>query len=421
LVEYRTVRGGRVMVRLENKEGIKYALGEKVGSESNGVRLHLRKTSSVLPKTIPILTMTTSTPFKIRRFRARAVIVPMNRPLYTSTGAVAKAPLVLIDCETEEGVTGHAYLFGIMALSLRPLVQLIEAFSEMLAGDPLSPFDIERKLTQKTTLLGLAGVQRLAQAGMDMAAWDALARSQSLPLATLLGSSPKPIRAYNSKGLGIMPISALADEALALLAEGFGAIKIRLGRAEAHEDLKAVRAVRNAVGDSVSLMCDFNQSLTVHEAMRRGQMLDDEGLVWIEEPIRHDDYAGCAKIAEALKTPVQIGENFASAFDMHAALKAGACDLVMPDVQRIGGVTGWQRAAALAHAQGLEMSTHLFPEVSAHLMAVTPTAHWLEYVDWAHPVLQHPLEIMKGQTVPSERSGSGVEWNEDAIRRYLLT
>ena len=217
-----------------------------------------------------------------------------------------------------------------------------------------------------------------------------------------------------------MPAGAAVEEAHKLLAEGFQAAKIRVGRPDAREDLAVVRAVRKAVGDQVTLMCDYNQALTVTEAIRRGEMLDDEGLTWIEEPIRHDDYAGCARIADALHTPVQIGENFDSAFSMQSALSAEACDFVMPDVQRIGGVTGWLRAAALAHAAGIEMSSHLFSEVSAHLLCVTPTAHWLEYVDWADAVLSTRLQIKDGFALPSEKPGNGIEWDEAAVKKYLV-
>ena len=124
---------------------------------------------------------------RIKRFNARPVIVPMNLPLKTSTGEIAKAPLVLIDCETDQGVRGHAYLFSITPSALKPLTAMVAEMSELLVGDELLPFEIERKLTQRFTLLGLAGLQRLAQSGIDMAAWDALARSKGLPLARLLG------------------------------------------------------------------------------------------------------------------------------------------------------------------------------------------------------------------------------------------
>jgi len=357
---------------------------------------------------------------RIKRFASRPVIVPMNLPLQTSTGAVAKAPLVLIDCETDQGARGHAYLFSITPSALKPLASMVDEMSDMLVGEELLPFEIERNLTRRFTLLGLAGLQRLAQSGIDMAAWDALARARGLPLARLLGGAPKPVRAYNSKGLGIMPAGAAVEEAQKLLAEGFHAVKIRVGRPDARDDLNVVRAVREAVGDGVTLMCDYNQALTVAEAVRRGRMLDDEGLLWIEEPIRHDDHAGCAGVAEAIRTPIQIGENFDSAFSMQTALSAEACDYVMPDVQRIGGVTGWLRAAALAHAAGIEMSTHLFSEVSAHLLCVTPTAHWLEYVDWADAVLAKRLAVKDGFALPSEEPGNGLAWDEAAIRKYLV-
>jgi mandelate racemase len=356
---------------------------------------------------------------RIRRLVARPVIVPMNLPLQTSTGAVAKAPLVLVDCETDQGVGGHAYLFSITPAALKPLTAMVGEMSDMIAGDELLPFEIERKLAQRFTLLGLAGLQRLAQSGIDMAAWDALARIRGLPLARLLGGAPKPVRAYNSKGLGIMPAGPAVEEAHKLLAEGFHAVKIRVGRPDAKADLDVVRAVRKAVGDGVTLMCDYNQALTVTDAVRRGHMLDDEGLLWIEEPIRHDDYAGCARVAEAIRTPIQIGENFDGAFAMQSALAAKSCDFVMPDVQRIGGVTGWLRAAALAHAAGVEMSTHLFSEVSAQLLCVTPSAHWLEYVDWADAVLARRLAIKDGFALPSEEPGNGIAWDEAAVAKYL--
>ena len=150
-------------------------------------------------------------------------------------------------------------------------------------------------------------------------------------------------------------------------------------------------------------------------------MIDAEGGVhWIEEPVRADDFAGCARVARELATPIQIGENFMGPEQMAQALAAGACDYVMPDAQRIGGVTGWLRAAALAQAAGVEMSSHLFPEASAHLLAATPTCHWLEFVDWAEPLLAEPFQLSNGHLVAPERPGLGMTWDEKALARYAL-
>jgi mandelate racemase len=179
-----------------------------------------------------------------------------------------------------------------------------------------------------------------------------------------------------------------------------------------------VRAVKKRIGDGATLMCDFNQRLTVSEAIRRGRGLDGEGLYWIEEPVRHDDYEGYARIAAEVATPIQTGENLVDAFEMARAIGLRSLDFVMPDVQRIGGVTGWLRAAALAHAHGIEMSSHLFPEFSRHLLGVTPTCHWLEFMDWAAPLLRDPLVVKDGFAQIPDRPGAGIEWNEGAVSRY---
>lgn len=360
-------------------------------------------------------------PLKIQRLAVRAVAAPMKRPLATSTGAISVAPLLLIDLQTDGGIIGRSYLFGIGRQHLKPLAALVEAMAEMLQGDPVLPFEIEAKLRKRHTLLGVHNVVLFAMSGIDMAAWDALAQAMQQPLVRLLGGAPRPVLAYNSKGLGIMPLKELAKEAQELVAEGFGAVKLRLGRPQARDDLAALRAVKKTIGPDIILMVDFNQGLTVAQALERCRMIDAEGGVyWIEEPVRADDFAGNARIAREIATPIQIGENFMGPEQMAQAIAAGACDYVMPDAQRIGGVTGWMRAAALAQGAGMEMSSHLFPEVSSHLLAVTPTCHWLEYVDWADAVLEEPLRLKDGRVLVPERPGIGMRWDEKAVKRFLL-
>ena len=365
--------------------------------------------------------MTQNLSLTIRNIRVRAVVAPMKRPLVTSIASVSTAALLLIDLETEQGIVGRTYLFGVGKHNLAPIAKLVEAMAEMLKGDAVAPFDIEKKLRARYALLGVHNIVLFAMSGIDMAAWDALGQALGQPLVRLLGATPRPIRAYNSNGLGLMAVNALVKEAGELVEEGFSAVKLRLGRPRALDDLEALRAVKKEIGSNISLMVDFNQGLSVAEALKRGRMIDAEGGVdWIEEPIRADDFAGAARLARELATPIQLGENFMGPEQMAQAIAAQACDFVMPDAERIGGVTGWMRAAALAQGAGLEMSSHLFPEVSCHLLAATPTCHWLEYVDWANPILEQPLQLKEGHVVIPQAPGTGMKWNEAAVTKYLV-
>ncbi len=344
----------------------------------------------------------------------------MTYALGTSRGVITKAPLILIDLETEEGVTGRSYLWCYFPAAIPAIAKILEEVARVVRGERLAPAELWSKLAERFALIGVQGIVRMAMAGFDVAAWDALAIAAGWPLATLIGSKPKRIPAYNSCGLGLMAPQRVADEAEKLLAGGFRAVKLRLGYPTLEDDLAALHAVKKRLGSEIAVMVDYNQALSLAQALERGRALDQEGIYWLEEPIRHDDYAGNATLARELKTPIQIGENFSESAAMAVALAAGAADYVMPDLERIGGVTGWLRAAALAATHRVEMSSHRFPEVSAHLLAATPTAHFLEYVDWADKILAEPLEIVDGFAVVPQRPGNGLIWDAKAVEKYRI-
>ncbi len=361
----------------------------------------------------------------IRAIRGTAISVPMTYVLGTSAQVVRDAPLLLVDLETEEGITGHAYQFCYTPKAAGAIQIFLDDALTAIKGLRVEPAAIWGALSKRYRLIGVQGVVRMAMAMIDVACWDIVAKAAGVPLAIYLGAVLRHIPTYNSCGLGLMAPQAVADEAEKLLAggagaSGFRAVKLRLGYATLEEDLAATRAVRNRVADSVMIMTDFNQALSADEALRRGRALDDEGVYWIEEPVRHDDYAASAALAAEIATPVQIGENFSQVYDLEKALAANASDFVMPDLERIGGVTGWLRAADVARGAGVEISSHLYPEVSAHLLAATPTAHWLEYVDWANAFLVEPLRIEDGYAMASSRPGNGLEWDAALVKRYRM-
>jgi len=353
----------------------------------------------------------------IQKLQVRAVRVPMREPHRTASGVVSESPLVLIDVITADGLAGHGMLFTYAVAALRPLAQFVANLEDLIKGEPLAPAAIAEKLSKRFRLLGTQGLVGMALAGIDMALWDALARLHGVSLTRLLGGTPKPIPAYGAIGYDGATESAKTAEYW--VTKGFRGVKAKIGYSELREDVEVARAIRSVVGRGVSIMVDYNQSLTPAEAVERIQALEEFELTWVEEPVLAHDFEGHASVARAVRTPIQCGENWWGPLDMRHGIEAGASDFVMPEVMKIGGVTGWCAAAALAQVHSIRMSNHLWPEVSAQLLSSTPMAHWLEYSDWWNPILAAPLELERGYALPSDRPGSAVEWNERAVDECL--
>jgi mandelate racemase len=358
----------------------------------------------------------------LKEIKARPVVLKLKRPVVARIATISEWPLILIDLVTEEGIVGRSYLEPYIVKSMRYLVPALHDLSELLKGRSVAPIELFDAARKSLHFVGYEGLSMIAASGLDMAAWDALAKAANKPLCVLLGGTVGAVKSYNSNGLWLKEPAAVAAEAVELRDEGgFSALKLRLGRNDPRDDLATLDKVRKAVGGAMHLMVDFNQGLNLAEAIDRCHMIDSHGLDWIEEPIVYDNLDGHAQLAAELKTPVQIGENFYGPREMYKAIQKKACDLVMPDFMRIGGVTGWMRAAAIAGAAGVPISTHLYPEVAAHVMRATETAHWLEWQDWADPILERPYEIRDGMLQIPDVPGVGLEWNEKAVTANLAS
>ena len=360
--------------------------------------------------------MSKNTP-AIKSVKARAVVTPMARPLRNAFGVIDVAPLLLIDVATDQGITGRSYLFAYSKVTLKPFVHLVEEIGLDLIGKPVAPCDLMTAMDAKFRLLGTQGLVGMAISGLDMAFWDILGRAADKPVVELLGGSPKPIKAYDSYGA----VEADADEKALRrsLDQGFRGIKIKGGDGDAANDERRVKGLRKLLGPDISLMLDFNQSLNPAEAKRRIDRLAPYDLTWIEEPVPQENLSGHAEVRETSPIPIQSGENWWFPRGFAEAIAAGASDFIMPDLMKVGGITGWLGVAGQADAASIPMSSHILPEASAHVLAVTPTAHWLEMLDFAGTVLIDPIKIANG-TVTARGPGLGLEWNEAAISKYQI-
>jgi len=347
----------------------------------------------------------------------RAVVAPISRPVKNAFGIIEAAPLVLVDVVTDQGVTGRSYIFAYTRLTLAPLVHLIGEIGSELVGKPIAPFDLMAEMDAKFRLLGWQGLVGMAVSGLDMAFWDALGQVAGQPLARLLGGSPRPIPAYDSYGV----VDPAADEKdlRRSLDQGFRGIKIKGGDGDLDNDERVVKAVRGLIGPDIALMLDFNQSLDPSEASRRIIRLAPYDLHWIEEPVAAENLGGHARVRETSPISIQSGENWWFPRGFAEAIAAGASDFIMPDLMKVGGITGWLRVAGQADAASIPMSSHLFAEASSHMLAVTPTAHWLEVLDLARAILAEPIEIVDG-TITARGPGLGLSWDEAAVAKYLL-
>lgn len=326
---------------------------------------------------------------------------------------------MLIDLETEEGVTGRAYIFTYTRLALGPTASLVASLEPLIKGQRLHPAALSDALHARFKLLGTEGLLGMALAGLDMAAWDALARAQGQPLCALLGADPQQgTPAYASlRGWEALEVAAEAEAAIGL---GFRAVKLKFG----HKTLAAERAVhdavRSAVGPDVAIFVDPNQAFTVPEAIARARTYEQWGIAWLEEPIRADDLTGHATICRAVPgLPIQRGENDWGPHGLARSVAAGASGLLMPDAMKIGGVTGWMRASAIAAAASIPVSSHLFIEASAHLLAATPGRHYLEWLDVAAPIrAEGQPSLSNGLVYPTQGAGIGLGWDAAAVAHF---
>ena len=353
----------------------------------------------------------------IRALQTRAVAAPLARPLRTASGTIPESPLLLLDVTSEQGPVGRAYIFAYTTLTLRALKSFLDDLAEVVAGQPAYPASMYDHLVERFRLMGRQGLVGMALSGLDMALWDMQGRAQNRPVVELLGGQATPVPAYDS--FGVVDPVADGDALRRSVEQGFRAVKIKIGVGDLTWDIANVAGVRDIIGPDVRLMVDYNQSLTATEAVRRIDALARFDLAWIEEPVPAEDLAGHARVRAGSRVPIQTGENWWFGHDMAHALDAGACDCCMPDLMKIGGVTGWVRSMGQAEAASVPVSSHLFIEASAHVLPVTPGAQYLEYLDLAGAVLSTPLMPVDG-TVTAQGPGLGMAWDEAAVRRYAF-
>jgi L-alanine-DL-glutamate epimerase-like enolase superfamily enzyme len=336
---------------------------------------------------------------KITRIDTTVVELPLPKPAVNSARvAINTVGCVLVQLRTEGGADGEGFLYTMRGKHMAPLKAMIDSLGELLIGQDVSqPERLWDRLWRETYFFGFTGVAVMAISALDTAVWDAHARNLDQPLGALWGVHADKLPAYASQGLWAdQGPDALAREAAGYKAAGWRAMKMRTGRPNVADDVQAVRAVREAIGDDVALMADCSRALTVPHAIRLGHALEPFNLTWFEEPLPAHDIGGIAQVAAALRTPVAVGENDYTRYGFRRLIEARAAHVLMMDLARVGGLSEMRKVAALARAHDLPVSNHIFTEHSLAACGTFSNLNYVEYIDWFEELFTEPARMADG-------------------------
>jgi L-alanine-DL-glutamate epimerase-like enolase superfamily enzyme len=346
---------------------------------------------------------------KIVRLETRVVRLPLERPIQSALGAIDSCGCVLVFAYTDTGIVGENIVFTLNDRRAGVLRQMVDELSDLVVGrDAGHIAGFWARAWKDINFFGHKGIPVMGISAIDGALWDIAGKAAGMPLYRLLGGARDRIPAYHSGGLWVdLGIDALARQAQDMVAQGFKAVKMRLGMPDPRIDAERVRAVRAAIGPGIRLMADANQGLNEHQAIRLGRMLEESDLTWFEEPLPAWDLEGLARVAAALDTPIASGETEYTRYGFRNMLTLRSADVLMPDLQRVGGVSEFMRVAHMAESHDIPVSSHLFPETSIQVLGALSNAIYLEYMPWFSPLYRERLEFVDGDAVVPERPGWG--------------
>ena len=365
-----------------------------------------------------------SSSLRISEIKLDAVEIPLERPLRTAIHEISRVACLLMTVETDAGISGEGYGFCFDVKRLRAIAQFAESIKARLIGrDPHDVESIWADLFRSNNFYGQSGIVILAMNPFDLACWDIIGKAAGRPLHQLFGTFRDRVPVYASGGLWLSSgVDEIAHEAAEFLRQGFKAMKLRLGSARWQDDVARVEAVRDAIGPDISLMVDANQGLTPSNAIRLGRALERFDLVWFEEPLPTWNDEGYAELARALDTPIASGETEYTRYGIRRLVDKQAADILMPDLQRMGGYTEMRKVLGLLASYDIPVAPHIFTEHSLHLVASAPNAIWCEHIPWFAPLFRERIAVEADGMVSMPRgAGIGFTFNWETLESYRVS
>src|ERR1700751_1816080 len=362
---------------------------------------------------------------KISGIRSQIVALPADEPLADAAeNPNATRPIVTLEMNTDDGVVGlgGTYFGGALTGTLKSAIDELGAL--IVGEDPLRVEAVVAKLRAVAGSAGPGGIFHLALSALDMALWDIRGKSFNLPLWKLLGGARERVPTYASGALMRgLSLDRVVRAAATLKDKGFREMKTQLalpGETTPAIEVERMRRMREAIGPDIKLMCDINQRWRPEQAVDIGRRVEDAGvgLFWLEDVTTADDFAGLARVSDALSTPVAGGEYVWGIVPLRHMMEARSVDVPMVDLVRVGGITQWLKVAGMAEAFNLPVVSHLIPEVHVHLIGAVPNGLTVEYMPWLRPLFKEVPEQQNGELAMPTAPGLGLKFDRAAIERY---
>lgn len=359
---------------------------------------------------------------KVTRLRTTGLSVPLPAPVMSGLGPITTAGVLIVEIETDQGAVGENLIFTLNGKRLRMLDEMVQSLEPLILGiDPAYTTRFWAQAWKDINFVGHKGAAVMGVSAIDGALWDLRGKASGLPISRLIGVARDRVPTYASGGLWLSSsVDELQREAADYIAQGFRAVKMRLGKPTAAEDAARARAVRESIGPGIALMADANQQLDVNRAIRLGRLLEEVGLDWFEEPLPAYDLEGVARVAAALDTPIASGETEYTRYGFRDMLERKSADILMPDLQRVGGVTEFIRVAHMADAFDVPVSSHIFTETSVQVMAGLSNGTYLEHMPWFSVLYEGGLVVEDGTVGVPQGPGWGLAFDRAALTRFKI-